>query len=168
MESDTTHELALSSFAERGSKTSALRPTSCTGQASETPAGGGPDCPGAATLVLQIMWWKTKRPPTVCRPLPPVSTSLNSLISSAATYRSSVSPVGVDGISPHQSGALPFTVSSGSFTIKSGVPIVHDLPSGYCLGAGISAGFPRGAPASAHLAIIATSSSLSDGSFWYS
>ena len=79
------------------------------------------------------MWWKTKRPPTVWRPLPPVSTSLNSLISSAATYRSSVSPVGVDGISPHQSGALPFTVISGSFTIKSGVPMVHDLPSGYCL-----------------------------------
>jgi hypothetical protein len=42
-------------------------------------------------------------------PLAFESTSLTSLISSAATQRSSVSPVGTLGISLHQSGASPFT-----------------------------------------------------------
>ena len=48
---------------------------------------------------------------------------------------------------------------------RSGVPIDHDVLSFHTRGAGRSAGLPRGAPASAHLAISAISSSLSDGSF---
>src|SRR5262249_39692937 len=49
--------------------------------------------------------------------------------------------------------------------IRSGVPIVHVFASSHVRGGGMSPGFPRGAPVSAHLAIFATSSSLSDGSF---
>ena len=52
-------------------------------------------------------------------------------------------------------------------TIRSGVPIAHALPSSNLRGGGMSAGLPRGAPLSAHLAIFAISSSLSDGSFLY-
>src|SRR6478672_4762419 len=69
------------------------------------------------------------------------------------------------GISPHQSGAFAFTVISGSFTIRSGAPIVHVFASAHFRGGGMSAGLPLGAPLSAHLAILAISSSLSDGSF---
>src|SRR4029453_2730266 len=110
----------------------------------------------------------TKRPPTVAR-LPVAladSTSLTSLISSAATYRSSVRPVGTLGISPHQSGASPLTVSSFILITRSGVPIAQALRSAYTFGGGMSAGLPRAAPGSAHFAIVAISSSLNDGSLW--
>ena len=49
--------------------------------------------------------------------------------------------------------------------MRSGVPIVQARSSAYCFGGGMSAGLPRGAPLSAHFAIVAISSSLSDGSF---
>src|SRR5262249_53999424 len=67
--------------------------------------------------------------------------------------------------SPHQSGEFAFTVSEGSFTIRSGVPMVQVFASSHVRGGGMSAGLPRAAPVSAHLAILAISSSLSDGSF---
>ena len=44
--------------------------------------------------------------------------------------------------------------------------MAHAALSMYCFGGGMSAGFPRGAPLSAHFAIVAISSSLSDGSLW--
>src|SRR5262245_41014512 len=58
-----------------------------------------------------------------------------------------------------------FTVIDGSFTIRSGSPIVHVFPSSQVRGCGMSAGLPRGAPLFAPFAILATSSSVSDGSF---
>src|SRR6478672_1333460 len=69
------------------------------------------------------------------------------------------------GISPHQSGAFPFTRISGSFTTRSGSPIVQVFASAHFLGGGMSAGLPLGAPLSAHFAIFAISSSLNEGSF---
>src|SRR5262249_22262496 len=67
---------------------------------------------------------------------------------------------------PHQSGAFALTTRSVVFTIRSGVPIAHRPESSHVRGAGMSAGLPRGAPESAHLAIVAISRSLSDGSLW--
>jgi hypothetical protein len=86
-------EPAFSRRADFGSKKSALRPTSCTGQltvSSSRMNDSGSCCASdfvaSSTCVRQIMWWNTKRPPTVAR-LGPVceSTSFTSLISSAAT-----------------------------------------------------------------------------------
>jgi hypothetical protein len=71
----------------------------------------------------------------------------------------------VGGNSPHQSGEFAFTRISGLSTIKSGSPACHEWPSGHVFAGGMSAGLPRGAPLSAHFAILAISSSLSDGSF---
>ena len=51
-------------------------------------------------------------------------------------------------------------------TIRSGVPIAHARESAHWRGGGMSCGLPRGAPLSAHCAISAISSSLSDGSLW--
>ena len=104
------------------------------------------------------------RPPTVSRLRTAGSTSLISLISSAATYRSSVIPTGVVSISPHQSGAVAPTVMSGSTVIRSGSPRLHAALF-QSSGAGMSAGFPSGAPLSAQAAIFAMSSSLREGSF---
>src|SRR5262245_59648693 len=70
------------------------------------------------------------------------------------------------GISPHQSGASPFTRISLVFTIRSGMPMAQARASGHTFGGGMSAGLPRAAPESAHFAIIAISSSESDGSLW--
>jgi len=84
--------------------------------------------------------------------------------STAATYRSSVKPVGVWPIEPNQSGCCAFISTCCDLTIRSGVPMRHDLPSGNVSGGGISAGFPCGAPVSAHVAIFAISSSLSEKS----
>ena len=104
------------------------------------------------------------RPPTVSRLRAAGSTSLISLISSAAIYRSSVLPTGVVSISPHRSGAVAPTVMSGRTVIRSGSPIVH---AEVCQssGAGISAGFPSGVPLSAQAPIVAIASSLREGSF---
>ena len=73
-ESDTMLEPAFSRRADLGSKKSALRPTSCTGQltvsSSRMNASGSCDrssLVGSSTCVRQIMWWNTKRPPTVAR-----------------------------------------------------------------------------------------------------
>ena len=74
-------------------------------------------------------------------------------------------PVGLGGISPHQSGAVPFTMISDVFTTRSGVPIDHWVLSFHVRAGGMSAAFPRGAPESAHLAMSAISVSESDGSF---
>ena len=74
-------------------------------------------------------------------------------------------PIGTVGISPHQSGAFAFTSTSVVLTIRSGSPMVHRVVSFQTTGGGMSAGLPRGAPLSAQRAIIAISSSLSDGSF---
>src|SRR5438552_3111321 len=46
----------------------------------------------------------------------------------------------------------------------SGLPMCHLSTSLNCRGAGMSAAFPAGAPASTHFAIVAISASLSDGS----
>ena len=43
-------------------------------------------------------------------------------------------------------------------------PDLRDVPSS--MGGGMSLGLPRGAPLSAHIAILAISSRLSDGSIW--
>ena len=50
-------------------------------------------------------------------------------------------------------------------TTRSGSPIDQRVLSFHTRAAGRSAGLPRGAPLSAHLAMRAISSSLSDGSF---
>src|SRR5690242_13141890 len=54
--------------------------------------------------------------------------------------------------------------------IRSGWPYClascHSFSFGHCFGTGISRGSPCGAPASAHRTMVATSSSLSDRSFW--
>ena len=92
-ESETMLEPALSRRADFGSKKSALRPTSCTGQltvSSSRMNDSGSCCASAlvasSTCVRQIMWWNTKRPPTVaCWLALDDGTSLTSLISSAAT-----------------------------------------------------------------------------------
>jgi YVTN family beta-propeller protein len=76
-------------------------------------------------------------------------------------------PVGTLSISPHQSGASTLTTMSFVATIKSGVPMAQVLPSSNCRGGGMSAGFPCGAPLSAHLPTLAISSALSEGSFLY-
>ena len=65
---------------------------------------------------------------------------------------------------PHQSGASPATSKLGDDTIRSGCPISHWSTSMNATGGGRSAGSPRGAPLSAHRAMRAISSSLSDGS----
>src|ERR1700730_9063486 len=65
----------------------------------------------------------------------------------------------------HMSGALAGTVkSSGNETIRSGVPIFH-LSSSNLTGGGISAGFPFGAPASAHWTMVEISFVESPPSF---
>ena len=88
--------------------------------------------------------------------------SVTSLISTEATYRSSVSPVGVIPIDPHQSGATAGTSTLGEEMINSGLPSRHAFASVNVSGAGMSAGLPRGAPPSTHLAIFAISSAPSD------
>src|SRR5688572_2989849 len=93
--------------------------------------------------------------------------SFTSLIWMAATYLSSGRLTGTLSISPHQSGAFAFTSTSFVETIRSGVPMFHVSALSKLRGGGMSAGFPRGAPPSAHLAILAISSSLSDGSSLY-
>ena len=66
---------------------------------------------------------------------------------------------------PHQSGASGSTSTLGDETIRSGWPISHSSTSMNATGGGMSAGSPRGAPPSAHAAIVAISASLNDGSF---
>src|SRR5713101_1864440 len=87
--------------------------------------------------------------------------------STAATYRSSVKPVGVSPMGPHQSGDKALIVTVGVDTIKSGCPIFQSVPSENVSDGGMSAGFPIGAPLSAHVAILAISASLKEGSFLY-
>ena len=57
------------------------------------------------------------------------------------------------GISPHQSGAVPFTTTSVVRTTRSGVPIDHFVSLFQTRGGGMSAISPRGAPLSAHFAM---------------
>ena len=52
----------------------------------------------------------------------------------------------------------------GDEMIRSGSPICHSLGPVNASGGGMSAGLPRGAPLSAHQAIFAISSSVSDRS----
>src|SRR5258706_11883710 len=67
---------------------------------------------------------------------------------------------------PHQSGpAAATTFGSSIVTIRSGFGLCHAVMSGNGLLGGMSAGFPRGAPASTHLLMVATSSSVSEMSF---
>src|SRR5712691_1788232 len=68
---------------------------------------------------------------------------------------------------PHQSGDEAFTEMVGDETMRSGVPISHSLGPANLSGGGMSAGFPRGAPLSTHVAIFATSSSLREMSPLY-
>src|SRR5689334_905879 len=86
------------------------------------------------------------------------------------TQRSSVTPVGTSPMEPHLSGATAGTLISGDFTMRSGSPSVQPSPPlAVTLAGGMSAGLPRGAPLSAHFAILAISSSLSEISplyFW--
>ena len=108
-----------------------------------------------------------KTPPTLWRPGFPAR-SFTSFISSAATYRSSVRPVGTSPRCPHQSDCSAFTKTVGDDTIRSGSPISHSSAPVNFNGGGMSAGSPRGAPLSAHVAILAISSSLSETSPLYS
>jgi hypothetical protein len=86
------------------------------------------------------------------------------LTSTAATYRSSVKPVGDVPIAPNQSGATAFISTDGETTIRSGVPMRQALLSTKVSGGGMSAGLPCGAPLSAHAAIFAMASSPSEKS----
>src|SRR5262245_4075010 len=110
------------------------------------------------------MWWNTNRPPTVVVG-PLLGISLTSLTSTADTYRSSPRPVGTCPIGPQRSGATDGTITSGDRSTRSGSPIVHLPALAKSSGGGMSAGLPRGAPLSAHFAILAISSSLREGSF---
>src|SRR5262245_33381430 len=70
---------------------------------------------------------------------------------------------------PHLSGPAAGTTICGECNTRSGSPIVHLSLLAKSRAGGMSAGLPRGAPASTHFAIVAISSSLSDGSslnFW--
>ena len=87
-----------------------------------------------------------KSPPTVVGEPGLFCVSLTSLISTADTYRSSVRPVSPNPALPHQSGLTAFMVTGGVGTTRSGVPIVHALPSANFSGGGMSAGLPRGVP----------------------
>ncbi len=67
---------------------SGLRPTSWTGQPvapSLLNSASVGSSSSSRTRVLQIMWWKMKRPPTVARPMSVGSMSLTSLISTDLT-----------------------------------------------------------------------------------
>src|SRR3954462_13865828 len=116
------------------------------------------------TTLEYVMWWNTKRPPTVLL-LFPAGTSLTSRTSTAEAYRFSVRPVGMSPRSVHLSGPTAGTVISTDFSTRSGSPMVHLSLLSKWRGGGMSAGSPWGAPLSTHLAMMATSSSLSDGSF---
>ncbi len=66
---------------------------------------------------------------------------------------------------PHQSAASVFTVKTfGIGTIRSGLPMCQRSASSNWRGGGMSAGFPRGAPAAAHADNVSISRSVSDGS----
>src|SRR5579864_797367 len=110
------------------------------------------------------MWWNAKRPPTVLVG-PVFGMSLTSRTSTADTYRSSVRPVGMSPTSPHQSGPEAGTVTSLDLSTRSGSPMVHLSESSKLRGGGISAGLPCGDPLLVHLAILAISSSVKEGSF---
>jgi len=53
----------------------------------------------------------------------------------------------------------------GNWTTRSGLPIAHSSPSANCRWAGMSAGLPRGAPASIHATIVSISLSASERLF---
>ena len=74
-------------------------------------------------------------------------------------------PVGNGPSLPHQSEPLARTSITGEETIRSGSPTVQVAPSGHSMAGGMSAGLPRGAPASTQSAIRAISSLLSEMSF---
>src|SRR5262245_35438248 len=76
------------------------------------------------TMLEYGMWWNAYRPHTGLV-APPFGMSLTSFNSTADTYLSSVSPVGISPTSPHQSGPVAGTVTSLDFSTKSGSPIVH-------------------------------------------
>src|SRR5947207_922619 len=65
------------------------------------------------------------------------------------------------------SGAVAGILNAGYFTIKSGVLNRQLVISSKSRLARMSAGFPCTAPASAHLTMVAISSSRNDGSFLY-
>src|SRR3989442_15791926 len=68
---------------------------------------------------------------------------------------------------PYKSGPVAGILNAGYFTIKSGVPIRQVVISSKFGMAGMSAGVPCTAPASAHLTMVAISSSRNEGSFFY-
>src|SRR4051812_8540071 len=105
------------------------------------------------TRLEYVMWWNTKRPPTVLLLLP-AGTSLTSRTSTADAYRFSVRPDGMRPRSVHLSGPMAGTVISTDFRTRSGSPIVHLSVLSKWRGAGMSAGSPCGAPESAHFAIM--------------
>ena len=74
-------ESATISLPAFGSKTSAFRPTSWTGQLESPAAASGSSSSKSGPTTRMTAWWKTKRPPTVCRPSPTRDsvTSLNSI-----------------------------------------------------------------------------------------
>src|SRR6266446_5665416 len=118
----------------------------------------------SATMLTYVMWWNTKRPPTVLVG-PSRGMSLISLTSRADTYRSSGRPVGMSPTSPHQSGPRAGTATSLDFRTRSGSPMVHLSESSKLRGGGMSDGLPRGAPASTHFTILEISWSDNEGSF---
>ena len=88
--------------------------------------------------------------------------SIDGLVSTAFTQRSSVRPDS-DSRLPHQLGASAATTNgSGISTTQSGSPIFHSAMSRNSRGGGRSAGLPRGAPASTQAATVAISSSDSE------
>ena len=80
--------------------------------------------------------------------------SFTSLISSAATYRSSSSPIGTLGDLAPPVGRVRLDQTSVLLTIRSGLPMRPDRVVPDDCGGGMSAGLPRGAPLSAHFAIL--------------
>src|SRR5438093_6704916 len=106
------------------------------------------------------------RPPTVRLSASPSIDSVTSRIWTAATYRSSVRPLGTSpGIGPHQSGDAARISTLGPDRTRSGWPIFQSSVVANDRVGGMSTGLPIGAPLSTHFAIVAISASLSDGSF---
>src|SRR5262249_11570957 len=78
------------------------------------------------------------------------------------------SPVGTS-ILGYWSAAVAGTLNPELLTTRSGSsPKTHELAGGNTRGAGASDGLPFGAPLSTHLAMVAISASLNDGSGEYS
>ena len=91
--------------------------------------------------------------------------SADGLVSTALIQRSSVRPDS-EKRSPHQlAPSAGTTKGSGIGTIQSGSPVCQMSRAANSTGGGMSAGLPRGAPASTQSTMVSISASLSERSY---